>query len=70
MGRVRGAPSFPAPQGIFWAGTGSAEDPPRERKSQPSSPQAQRLLEKKQEVKWAPGRNTGQPRSGMGLERV
>ena len=57
----------PLPSGFFGQRL-AVPKPPREGKSWLSSPQTQRPLQKKQEVKWARGRNTGQPQSGTGLQ--
>lgn len=58
------------PKGFFFGQGLAVPKSPREGKSRPSSPQTQRHMEKKRETKWARGRNTGQRRSGKGLQTV
>lgn len=59
----------PLPRGF--GGQGLAEPkPPGEEKYRPSSPQTLWRLQKKWDVKWAQGRNTGQLQSRTGLQTV
>lgn len=62
-----GSAVLPRSQRLRWAGAGCAEAP-REGKSLPSPLPTQRGFKKKQEVKQARGRNSGQPRNGTGLQ--